>query len=121
MYSCIYICVTMRTLSTNILFSNQNGAKPSNLMELSFKHFLTMLEDQSAQGLMGTSGTISKQPKPSDLAGKNKIDNSGCRGGPGVRRGGSSACPDIDPSGESGGPGVKAGGGGAAPAAAAPK
>lgn len=88
----------------------------------SFKLFLKLSEDQSSQGLMGTSGTVSKQPKPSDWNGKTKTDNSGCRGGAGVRRGGTSACPDIDSNGESGGPGVKAGsgGGGAAPAAAAP-
>lgn len=90
---------------------------------ISFKAFLKLSEEQSAQGIMGTSGTVSKQPKPSDWNGKTKIDNSGCRGGTGVRRGGSSACPDVDASGESGGPGVKAGSGGAAPATggAAPK
>jgi hypothetical protein len=85
---------------------------------LSFKNFLKISEEQSSSGLMGASGTISKQPKPSDWNGKTKSDNSGCRGGVGVRKGGNTVCPDIDASGESGGPGVKSGGGGAAPAAA---
>lgn len=87
---------------------------------LSFKQFMMIAEDQSSQGLMGSTGTISKQPKPSDLNGKTKLDNSGCRGGPGVRRGGTSACPDIDASGESGGPGVKSASGGGAAATATP-
>lgn len=83
---------------------------------MSFIEFVRLIEDQSSQGLVGTSGTISKQPKPSDWNGKTKSDNTGCRGGAGVRRGGTSVCPDNDNSGESGGSGVKgaAGGGGAA-------
>lgn len=89
---------------------------------ISFKLFLKLAEDQSGQGLMGSTGTISKQPKPSDWNGKTKVDNSGCRGGVGVRRGGTSACPDIYAGGESGGPGVKAAGaGGAAPSVAPSK
>lgn len=87
---------------------------------LSFKEFMRVTEDQSSSGLMGATGTTSKQPKPSDWNGKSKTDNSGCRGGSGVRRGGTSACPDLDASGESGGPGVKSGSGGASAGAATP-
>jgi hypothetical protein len=84
--------------------------------KISFKDYLVFVEDQSAQGLMGTSGTVTSQPKPSDWNGKTKIDNGGCRGGAGVRRGGSTVCPDIDASGQSGGPGPKKGSGGGASA-----
>ncbi len=72
-------------------------------------------------GLMGQ--TPFKEPTPSSAAPKNLVTyggNAGCRGGQGLRKGGSNMCPDIDPSGESGGPGPKKGmGGGAAPAAGA--
>lgn len=90
------------------------------MYKISFKNFLRFIEDQSAQGLMGTSGTVTPAPKPSDWNGKTKIDNSGCRGGAGVRRGGSTVCPDVDASGQSGGPGPKQGASGGATPAATP-
>lgn len=91
-------------------------------MNIKFKEWLHLTEVGESSAGGGVMGGTPFSLTPTSQAPKNFVTysgNTGCGGGPGVKKGGTIICPDVNASGQSGGPAAKRGGAAAAAPVAA--